>query len=206
MGNYVWLSSAMQDSTLIQRVKTDISTNNADGSLEAIELNQKGLPAPSEFCPQKIWGDGAAPTFKKMPDLFCARGHWIVSENAAEIIRQFDLGCGALYPVIEGIFQSDSTSRVPGNYFCWIFGNTKSAFLSEYSKNVGAPAVPGLWRDMPWKLQDGDIAVSQAALAGPDVWLDKMLFKSVFLSGPLGDTLERANLGKGFRLFKCRMA
>ena len=205
MSNHVWISGARQDSTLIKSVLTEIEAKDKKKEIDGQLLNEKGVSVPHELCPKKIWGDGFAPAFKGMPDLFWARSQWIVSERAADIIRQFNLGDGALYPVSEGVFQSDGLTPLPGNFFCWIFGNTKNAFIPDLSRNMRSPDVPGLWWGMPWKLQDEDVAVSQAALVGPEVWLDKMLFKSVFLSGPLGDALDRAGLCKAFRLFKCRV-
>ena len=205
MTNHVWISSAQQDPGLIQRVHTDLAQQDDEPDLKGQELNKKGLPVPPELCPKKIWGDESARTFKKMPDLFWAWSQWIVSERAADVMRRFDLGGGALHPVSEGVYQRDGVTRVPGNYFCWTFGNTKSAFLPEQSRNARAPDIPGMWWKLPWKPADDDIAVSGSALIGPEVWLDDMLFKSVFLSGPLGDALDDAGLRKAFRLFKCRV-
>ena len=205
MNAYVWISNAMPDSTLIQRVGTDISESNTDAAAEGQELNRVGKPVPADLCPKRIWGDGSAPAFEKMPDLFWARSQWIVSGRAHDVLVNFDLGGGALYPVSGGVWQSDRSTRVPGEYFCWTFGNAKQAFLPDGSRNLRPPSVPGLWWNLPSRLNDEDVAVSRAALAGPDVWLDKMLFKSLFLSGPLGDALDRADLRKSFRLFRCRV-
>ena len=55
-----------------------------------------------------------------------------------------------------------------------------------------------------YKMPGKDIFTS-GTVAGPEVWLDMMLFKSVFPSGPLGDAFDRAGLRKAFRLFKCRV-
>ncbi len=205
MSSHVWISGARQEAGLIQRVHTDIESQDNKNDVEGQQLNDKGLSVPPELCPKKIWGDGSAPTFKKMPDLFWAWSQWIVSERAADVMRKFDLGGGALYPVSEGVYQNDGVTRVPGNYFCWTFGNAKTSFFADLSRNMRPPDVAGLWWSMPWKLQDDDVAVSDAALVGAEVWLEKMLFKSVFLSGPLGDALDDAGLRKAFRLFKCRV-
>ena len=51
----------------------------------------------------------------------------------------------------------------------------------------------------------GLMAVSAAALGGPDVWVDPTLFKSVFVSGRLGDALDEAGLRKAFRLYRSRV-
>ena len=84
-------------------------------------------------------------------------------------------------------------------------GNAKRAVLPDQSKNLGPPSVPGLWWKLPSRLNDEDVAVSRVALTGPDVWIDKMLFKSLFLSGPLGDSLDRAGLRNSFQLHRCRV-
>lgn len=141
-----------------------------------------------------------------MPDLFWAMSQWIVSSKAADILRQHDLGGGALYPVSDGVFQKDGKTRVPGDYFCWVFGNTKSAFLAAETPSVQPleAGTEGLWR-LPAKLSDGAITVARLAMSGPEIWLDPTLFKSVFLSRPLGDALEQAGLHTAFRLFKCRV-
>ncbi|WP_199857728.1 hypothetical protein [Erythrobacter sp. EC-HK427] len=49
------------------------------------------------------------------------------------------------------------------------------------------------------------IAVSRAALQGPDVWLDDGLFKSLFMSRRLGDALEAAGLKETPFLYKARV-
>ena len=204
MSNHAWICAARQDPILIKMVNTEIESKDPQKEIEGQQLNEKGLSVPPELCPRRIWGDGSR-AFNKVPDLFWAMSQWIVSERAADVMRKFDLGGGALHPVAEGVFRNNGVTPLPGNYFCWIFGNTKNAFAPDASRDIRTPDVPGLWWKMPWKLADDDVAVSQAALAGPDVWLDMMLFKSVFLSGALGDALDHAGLRKAFRLFKCRV-
>jgi hypothetical protein len=59
---------------------------------------------------------------------------------------------------------------------------------------------------LPTIKKDDQLAVSPAAFDGPDVWVDPLLFKSVFLSGALGDALDAAGLRRAFDLFRCRVA
>jgi hypothetical protein len=135
-----------------------------------------------------------------------AEGQWIVSARVAEILRKFDLGNGALHRIADGVFRSDNTTLLPGEYFSWIFGNVKSAFLEAHSP--AAVAVGGGGRDwckFPTTMSDGAIAVSRAAVAGPSVWIDPLLFKSIFVSGELGDELDAAGLRKALRLYKCQL-
>ena len=54
-------------------------------------------------------------------------------------------------------------------------------------------------------LMDGDFAVSEAALAGPDIWIDVNVGGSFFLSEALGKALKKAKVDKGFMLRTCRV-
>ena len=205
MSDHVWVSDAWNDSALILFVQTDISVSHVDKSVEGLELNKAGKPVPADLCPTKIWGDEAAPHFETMPHLFLAMGQWIVSAKAADVLRRFDLGGGALYPVSGGVYQKDGVTAVPGTYYCWTFGNAKRAFDETASVNMEEPVVSGLWWTMPWNIADDDVAVTSEALQGPAVWLDAGLFKSIFVSGPLGDALAAAGLTRDFRLHRCRV-
>jgi hypothetical protein len=54
-------------------------------------------------------------------------------------------------------------------------------------------------------LKDGDIAMSQAANDGPDIWIDPLVAYAFFLSDGLGKALKKAKATKGFLLHKCRI-
>ena len=200
-----WISTALADVRLVGKFDTDIWEDRRDLAIEASRLNDDGLPVPPEMCPNKIWGDDLAPFFKKIPDLISAQAHWIVSARAADVLGRFDLGGGALYPVREGVYQKDRATRVAGEFFCWIFGNSKSAFAPEQTPRKRPFGVAGLSWKMPLMLVDGEIAVDSRALAGADVWVDPQLFQSLFLSGSLGDALSTAGLGEAFRLRRCTL-
>jgi hypothetical protein len=207
MTGHVWLSDTWRDSALILPLTADLVQSDVDAAIDGQRLNKKGQPVPPELCPARIWGEQRAPTFVTLPDLFFANGYWIVSERAANVLWEFDLGGGALYPIRDGIYQRDNERRIPDEFFCWIYGNTKKAFLEQFSPTTEAMsgATTRDWCVLPWHLKDNDIAVSRAALEGPDVWLDLQLFKSVFVSGRLGDALTKAGLQKAFRLLRCRV-
>ncbi len=210
MTDHVWLSNAYMDTRIKLFVETDVNAANPENASKAQQLNNNGAPVPAELCPSKIWASEGAADYDQMPagsmpELFYARGHWIVSEKAAAVLRQFDLGGGALYPLREGVFGKDQKARVAGEFFTWIFGNLKRTFLPDQTANKMPFGVAGLRWNLPWKLKDGDIAVSSAALIGPDVWLDDTLFDAIFLSQPLGDALVAAGLKRAFHLHKARV-
>jgi hypothetical protein len=216
MGDYVWVSKAMTDSDLIRSLSTGWSD---DVLFKTSIMAQRGDPVPPDMCPKRIWStldsrryyediDNAYEYYEPLiPNLFMGGCHWTVSEKAAEIIGQFDLGGGALYPVSEGVFEFGNEIRMPGEYFTWIFGNVKQAFLpDETPKKEYLGPYPPAWWHMPWDdMADDDIAVSREALDGSDVWVDPLLSRSLFLSQRLGDALDAAGLRQDFRLFRCQV-
>ena len=215
MSDHIWLSTSLARIEPDISVRADIAESNVDLTIKAITMNRKGQPISQDMCPKRIWArakfdqqDGEKyPSRTTVPDLFTAQGYVIVSARVADIMRQFNLGEGALYPVTEGVFQDDNETQIDGEYFTWNFGNTKTTFLEQYSPRVEAMSSPS---ERDWCLidtwqADDDIAVSSAALSGPDVWVDPILFKSIFLSGPLGDALVGASLKEPLYLVRCRV-
>jgi hypothetical protein len=47
---------------------------------------------------------------RELPDIFCAGTVWAISKAAADVLRQFDLGGGGLYPV--KVFKKDQQTPV----------------------------------------------------------------------------------------------
>ena len=205
MGEAVWISTAQADVRLIGKFETDAWTDRRELARAAERSNQHGEFVDAEACPNRIWGDDRARTMTRLPHLVMAQAHWIVSAKAAAVLRGFDLGGGALYPVRDGVFQRDNKTPVAGDMFCWIFGNVKTAFAPDQTPRKKPFGVAGLRWSLPSMLADDDIAVTDAALAGPDVWVDPTLFQSLFVSGALGDALEAAGLHEAFRLRRCRV-
>jgi len=205
MTDYIWISNVLADPDLVLMMETDVVAQDANRAIEAITLLKAGKAVHEDLCPKQVWGGEGAGWVQPAPDLFLANTYPIVSDKAADVLRRFDLGEGALYPV-DAVHQKDRTTRIPGNFFCWIFGNSKSAFAAEESPDARPFAGPnsGRWK-MPFVHQDDQLAASRSALAGPDVWVDPTLFKSVFVSGRLGDALGEAGLRKAFRLSRCRV-
>jgi hypothetical protein len=208
MDPHIWISNFLADSTLVVMFNSDIAEKNVEQAIEGLKLLTPGKPVPRDLCPRKVWNDKARKERPSLPHLSNINGYPIVSGEAAAVFRHFNLGQGALYP-IEGAFQSDQTTPIEGEYFTWVFGNQKSAFLPNETpdKRPFGVKVDGdyvRW-NLPILLEDDGIAVSASALEGADVWVDPLLFKSVFLSGPLGDALDQAGLLKSFSLFRCRV-
>ena len=202
MNDYVWVSNALAEVSLIGKLETDIWVNDQPSAILAQKANEQGQPVAQEMCPRRVWGDDQAPFFEKLPDLISAQAHWIVSARAADILGQFDLGQGALYPISEGVFQADNVTPVMGDYFTWNFGATKTGLVPDRSQGLRPAGISGRVFKCPWKMSDECVCVSANVTSDSDVWLDPALFQSLFLSRELGDALDNAKLRKAFRLYK----
>jgi len=162
-------------------------------------LDQKCFPAEIFVAPNAKDGD------YKLPDLFFAASVWAVSKAAAEVLRQFDLGGGGLYPV--RVLKKDRQTEVGSEWFCINFGNRKSALVAADSTSLRERYIRP--REKGWfpkaTIKDGDIAVSNAACSGPEIWIDPQIGDAFFLSDALGKALKKAKADKGFFLHKCRV-
>lgn len=199
-----WVSYARCDSELIAMMTHDLWERDQARAIEATKILGKGGPLPASECPDRLWTEPDCERIDPLPDLFVVQDHYVVSARAADIMKDFNLGDGALYPVAEGAYEEGNVDRIPGDFFCWVIGNVKQAFLPETSRKLPFGVAGERWC-LPVLPQDGDIAVSSAALDGPDIWLDPKLFKSIFVSGPLGCALADAGLAHAFRLKRCRV-
>lgn len=205
MEQAAWVSGAMYDTELHKWMNVDIRETNVDAMMQGLKLLQEGRPVPADCCPKRIWRAKGSSAIKKLPHLFTADGYYIVSQKAADIFRKYDLGDGALYHVTEGIYQKDNQTRVPGEFFTWIFGNTKNAFSPEHTSRKRPFGVAGTRWILPTMPQDEDIAITSAADGKPDVWMDRFLFNSIFVSKQLGSELAKAGMANAFRLYRCRL-
>lgn len=195
----------MDDGLLSLPLATDLTEKDNLRAIEALNRNDAGEPLSVDWFPTLVWpSDDAKGPIGKLPDFFPANTFWVASQACADVLRRFDLGQGALYPV--KVVQKDRSTPVPGSYYCLNFGNVKQAFLPDESprasKNEGA--VTGMWFP-PFAMKDGDVAVSASAEAGPDIWIDPLLKMAFFVSDPLAKALKAADVGRPFGLRKCRV-
>lgn len=204
-----WISRAPSDASNLRPLLHSFSDINAAASqfhIKTTERNADGFPLGPECFPDEIWiGKNARPSATNLPHLFYAGAFWVISATAAHVLRQFDLGKGALYPV--RVLQKDRVTPLGEGYCCINFGNRKSAFLPDQSEN----ARHGYIRDgrKGWfprsTLANDQFAVSAIALAGPDIWIDPDVGDAIFVSDAFARALKRAKADKGWFLKTCRM-
>jgi len=199
----VWASRAFQDTSRIKHFTSNTWIEDLQKAGDAAERNERGELLPADRFPSDLYAKYPDKWEKRQPDLFQGGGGWIVSMECADVLRQFDLGKTALYPV--KIFQHNRTTPVEGEYYCLAFGETKTAFLPKHS-----PRVPKryetveLWI-LPLGIKNDDLAVSPVALSGPDLWIDPLVHDAFFLSDRLAQALRAAKVSRPFGLRRCRV-
>lgn len=207
MSDTVWISVALGHASNQRPLRHSFSeTDQRNEAIEAGKKNVAGDHLSPERFPSEIYGSpDAKESDYRLPDIFFAGSFWVVSKATADVLRQFDLGNGGLYPV--QVLKKDHQTPVGGEWFCINFGNRKEALRVSESAPLNETYVRNgekAWRPKA-VLRDGDIAVSQIANAGPDIWIDPLVARSFFLSDALGNSLKKAKADKGFFLHKCRV-
>ena len=210
MTPYAWASLTLDLYHMTRAMRNDLLECNERVVILATTRNDQGLPVNKEMCPKRLWisADAEASRVCKatpLPDLFYTGSYWIVSARAADQIGSFDLGQGALHPVDDGIYFPDNESKVDRDFFCWIYGNVKYTFLLGPSRNTSRPSPDDPQITVGETLADDDLALSDLALNGSDVWLERNVRNCVFLTGALDDKLSKAGLADTFELRRCRI-
>ncbi len=144
--------------------------------------------------------------WKRCGDLFTAGPFYAVKGKLAEILKNFDLGEGGLieFP----IYEADKTTQLPGPFYFLNFGAIKDSFVPSESKKLYSRRTIEsngyeLWAT--YRLEDGDIAVTAAALGGADLWFERKLENKIFMSGRLHDAILAAKVKTKFQFAKAQI-
>lgn len=198
----VWVSRAMVHASNQRPFRNDVAERDHDGLIEIKQRNERGeVLAPDEF-PKVIFG---APHAEEkdycVPDLFAAYGYWVLSEAAANVLRESDLGQAQLVPV--PVLKSDRKTPVGGTWFCVNFANARRLLVPEQSDHIRMG--PQQRYNLPATTKDNQVVVSADALQPPDIWVDPEFWAAFFVSERLGTALRRAKVDKSFFLTKCQV-
>ena len=145
--------------------------------------------------------------FTRTRSIFMAGPFYAVKKDLAEVFSRFDLGDGGLYPLT--VYEADLETPYPGEYFLLNFGARKNTLLPEQSRNVVKFVVDKdtgiqIWKVNAWA-EEGDVALSSAALEGADLWVDEVLDNKLFMSDALAQALIEVGMKDNFRLQQCRV-
>ncbi|MFB9139522.1 imm11 family protein [Maritalea porphyrae] len=200
------------DSTVTTYLRGNHAFNGSDSaaaktSLKALEAHERGGGgAPDEWFPTEAYGIYPDKKVKRVSwDLFSMDGFMTFSKKAKEAVEHLDFGGGKFLPL--PIFENDRITPVPGEYFILNYKGHKEAVLPEQSKHIEQIYPPkDIWGLQDWLLEDGDVAVSRAALDGPHVWTDApRLHSAIFFSDQFVKAIRKAKVKTRVNFWSCRV-
>ena len=203
MSDAVWFSRAMKHPTNQRPITSEIAENDLQRAIEISKFNALGKPLDASFFPSEVFGARhSLERHYQLPDLFRAGAFWVISDAAANVLRQFDLGKGAFYPV--RVLKKDRQTPIKDGWFCINFGNARPLVIPAQSP-VLRPGPQDRY-NFSVTLGDDELSVSAEALQPPDIWVDPQLWDNFFVSHRLREALRKAKLSKSFFLTRCRIA
>ncbi len=212
----IWVSGAMTNPSLDRRMtvfrrydplSTDIRMD--DPPLNGILSESQGRYTSGQRLeeaakPRMAYGRPSHSRIKALPDFFKITGFIVISEAFAEVLRRFEIGEAALSPI--SLYQSDYVEEIPGIWWLLNFNCRKAAFSPEHSTGGFEASARGPGRYFAYYLMhDDQVAVTQAALEGCDLWMDPDLMEVFFLSDPLLEALKAAKLTRTLPRLRCRI-
>ena len=188
-----------EPASFILPIMSDAMSANMKRSGQGFALHRGELPEAAA-----VWNEKS---FVKTGEIFWAGGFLVVKSKLADILSRFDLGEGGLVPF--PIYKSDLVTPMEGEYFLLNFGARKNTILPEQSTNVERFSVVKATGLQTWKVnswhEDDDVLLSSAALEGPDLWFESIIYSKIFMSGRLASALQEAGLADDWRLKQCRI-
>jgi hypothetical protein len=179
----------------------------SDEVMANIRLVGRGFAVQRDQLPEAaaVWNESR---FKRLGDIFYAGGFPVVRGRLAEVLSRFDLGDGGLVPF--PVFKADLETPYPGEFFLFNFGAIKNTILPEKCENATKFVVAKDSGLQIWHINrtnpEGDVVLSEGALAGADFWSEAAVHDEFFLSARLAQALVDIGLGQVFRLVRCRIA
>ena len=180
-----------------ERVKTAINKHYAGHT-----MRREDMPEASAVY--------SMPHFRRAKDVFFIGAFLGVKGRVAEVLSKFDFGAGGgLVPYT--IYEADEKTPLPGPFYIVNFGPFKDCFLPDASTNIGKPSVHHETGRKRWVVRfvnDGDVAVSPAALAGANLWMCPGVEGRIFMSNRVVEALKTALGDDGFgefMLHRCRV-
>jgi hypothetical protein len=205
MTDKIWVSYAPQESQLVRGFWAALRHEELPDSKEfkareeTWKQNDLGLPLPAERFPRSFFHVNPW-KFKETIQPYMHAGYQFVRADAAEILQQYDLGQGALYPC--AFYEHDKTRLVTDQVFCLNYGTAKDTVVLE--KSAVRPFQGSPYYHAPYAPLKGDeIVVRRSVLEGPDLWTDPRIDRSFFLSDRLAQALQAAKMKRAFRIYPC---
>jgi hypothetical protein len=164
-------------------------------------LKREELTECSAVYDQKCWSE--------QKEFSIAGVGYIVDERVAEVLSDFDIGPGGMFPY--PIYQADEETRITDRWQMLGLGAQKRSFQGDLSKHEFVEClVDGKGeRDSIYMIgapvEDDVLVASSAALQGADLWMEPELLDMFGFSDRLAQALKEAGLARWFDLQRARI-
>jgi hypothetical protein len=211
MTDFAWMSVASVNLDIVVPLRTEMSFSDdavaRQRYLDASNGSQRGERIPEGVLPKTFFAwrgphDSGKPLKKKLSHL-ANSGFWFVTSEAADVLRQFDLGGCRLHPV--EVLMEDRKTPLPGSYFVLDFDSWKDVFLPDQSPDVAMMRGSSFRRSPRLSTKDDAAVLSRSSLEGADLWWNENVIGTFFLSDRLVQALRKAGVDKPFTLRRCRI-
>ncbi|MFS8327581.1 imm11 family protein [Vreelandella titanicae] len=198
----VWATNCLTDGELIYGFRSDKSLEDEERAADTMSRAERGEPQPADHFPKEMYVASEFEKIKTVPDIFTS-GFWVVSARFAEVLRRFELGQTGLYPV--KLFHHDRKTPFEGEYFVLAFGETKDTFVPEESPEADTVFMrKDVWQAKRANNKDS-LAFDKSVLNGVDLWMEKKIMYSFFMSVRLVEALKAEKLSQKLRPYRCRV-
>jgi hypothetical protein len=155
------------------------------------------------FEPIAKWKKNMHGGSKVLPHVFKCNAFTVVSAKAQEVFRGHDMGTATFRRL--RLYEADGVTLHSDQLYLLNFGDRKEALKVEESPNLRQAFSRGDVKKLRFLEQraDDDAILSEAALSGPDLWTDPLLFGGVFFSDQLHNAMRKARIEKQFNLSRC---
>ncbi|MEM9715219.1 MAG: hypothetical protein AAF826_01750 [Pseudomonadota bacterium] len=143
---------------------------------------------------------------KSLPQFFQSMGLYFICNDAVEIFETTDLGEAILSPV--ECFEYGGEERISEPAAFLVAKNVKDSFIHHASHElIDRMPNPGLKKKPLLSYQDDEssVVLGASALSGPEVWKEKNLKGSFFISDLLAQKLFDSGLADDFDLVRARI-
>lgn len=207
MSDCVWFSQLVLHDSLFRHYRSADPDGKSASERLAAMLNLQGDVVPPAYTPRTVRAQGARERKLGEVNLLVNR-FLVVGAKMAAVLRESDMGKGALHPVVVQDHKGSVVSE--SDFFFWNIGNKFAHFLPEESIDVRksnyGDEKPGEHLYSPPVIAAPDsLAFSRDCLAGPDAWIEMYLTKGIVLSDRLVRALKSVGLDKYFEPVRCRI-
>lgn len=130
-----------------------------------------------------------------LPHIFVAGDYLSVSEAVAAVLREFGLGASLIKPVI--FLNQDQATTIARGWNLFQIKEFKTGLEMTQSMNMPKPMFPRpdvYPASFAGHMQQTRPAINGSVLQGPDVWIDRRVANSVFVSAALFECLRARKL------------